>query len=99
MYDASSAPATFDHPRNISAADQGHAAAQYVLSSMYEEGDGVNQSDRKAREWAMRAEAGGHLEAQIVGALHQLSEGGKRSEVRRDPSLFLFSVAACRSSN
>ena len=72
-------------PCKFSAADQGHAAAQYELSRLYDEGDGVNQSFGKGREWATKAATGGNLEAQIEYALYL---GGKQSEVRRDAWLF-----------
>ena len=94
-------------PCKFSAADQGHAAAQYELSRLYDEGDGVNQSFGRGRKWATKAAAGGNLEAQIDCALY-LAAGGKQlrnvtdtiahgyeSEVRRDASLFF--VAGCRS--
>lgn len=40
---------------NLKAAEQGFARAQYNLGEMYALGDGVEQSNEKAREWLQKA--------------------------------------------
>ena len=45
------------------AAEQGNAMAQYNLGCMYVNGNGVNQSLAKAREWLIKAAAQGQENA------------------------------------
>jgi TPR repeat protein len=46
------------------AAEQGHAESQYLLSTLYETGNGVLQDDAEAAQWARRAAEQGHADAQ-----------------------------------
>jgi hypothetical protein len=46
------------------AAEQGHAESQYVLSTMYDEGEGVPQDDAQAAHWERLAAEQGHAYAQ-----------------------------------
>jgi uncharacterized protein len=46
------------------AAEQGHAESQYVLSTMYDEGEGVPQDGGQAAYWERKAADQGHVYAQ-----------------------------------
>ena len=46
------------------AAEQGHAESQYVLSTMYDEGEGVPQDDAQSAHWERKAAEQGHAYAQ-----------------------------------
>jgi uncharacterized protein len=46
------------------AAEQGHAEAQYILSTMYDAGQGVEQDDAEAARWERKAAEQGHAYAQ-----------------------------------
>lgn len=54
------------------AAEHNIAEAQHNLGRMYENGDGVEQSTLKAREWFEKAASQGHASA--ISALKQLDE-------------------------
>ena len=45
-------------------AEQGDAEAQYLLGGMYDEGYGVNKSDKEALKWWLMAAEQGHAQAQ-----------------------------------
>ncbi|WP_047487516.1 tetratricopeptide repeat protein [Terriglobus sp. TAA 43] len=46
------------------AADLGHAESQYILSTLYDEGTGVTQSDEQSAYWERKAAEQGHAYAQ-----------------------------------
>ena len=46
------------------AAEQGHAESQYLLSTMYDAGQGLPQDDAKAAYWERKAAGQGHAYAQ-----------------------------------
>ena len=46
------------------AAEQGHAESQYLLSTMYDAGQGLPQDDAQAASWERRAAEQGHAYAQ-----------------------------------
>ena len=48
------------------AAEQGNAEAQYNLSVMYHEGEGVGQDEEKAVYWLKKSAAQGYIQAQDV---------------------------------
>ncbi|HPF46303.1 MAG: sel1 repeat family protein [Alphaproteobacteria bacterium] len=48
------------------AAEKGDMNAQYNLGVMYEHGNGVEQSDKKAAEWYQKAADNGHPEAPMA---------------------------------
>ena len=54
------------------ASEQGHVKAQYLLGSCYYNGQGVDVSDLKAREWITKAAAQGYEIA--INTLKQLDE-------------------------
>ena len=63
----------------IRAAENGHAEAQYILGSMYEQGKGARQSDYEAEWWCKKAAEQGHGEAQNnLASLY--SKGGSSDE-------------------
>lgn len=62
-YDAGDYAAAVEHWRR--AADLGHAAAEFRLGAMYEEGKGVEQDASKALEWYHRAAGHGSERAQF----------------------------------
>ena len=45
-------------------ADQGHAAAQFNLGIMYDNGEGVPENDAEAVKWYRKAADQGHSDAQ-----------------------------------
>lgn len=45
-------------------AEQGNAAAMYIVGTMYEEGTGIDQSDENATKWYKKAAALGNREAE-----------------------------------
>ncbi len=52
-------------------AEQGDAGVQFILGSMYENGEGVPQDDAQAIRWYRRAAAQGFAEAQsILGSMY-----------------------------
>ncbi|GAQ91049.1 hypothetical protein KFL_007190040 [Klebsormidium nitens] len=53
-------------PFIMRAAEQGHAASQYVLGSMYQNGQGVTRKPAQAYEWFAKAAAGGNALAQLA---------------------------------
>jgi len=57
------------------AAEQGHATAQFHLGIMYANGEGIEQSYSKAREWWTKAAAQGQENA--IKFLKQLDQQGK----------------------
>jgi uncharacterized protein len=46
------------------AAEQGHAESQYLLSTMYDAGEGLPQDDTQAAYWERKAAEQGHAYAQ-----------------------------------
>ena len=57
-------------------AEQGHAAAQYYLGLMYEQGDGVEQDDEESARWYTRAaEQGDGLSQMSLSFLYLEGEG------------------------
>src|ERR1700754_3755022 len=46
------------------AAQQGHAESQYLLSTMYDEGQGLPQDDTQAAHWERKSAEQGHAYAQ-----------------------------------
>jgi uncharacterized protein len=46
------------------AAEQGHAESQYLLSTMYDAGEGLTQDDTQAAYWERKAAEQGHAYAQ-----------------------------------
>ncbi len=48
----------------VAAASQGHVESQYLLSTMYEAGNGVAKDDEQAATWARKAAEQGHTFAQ-----------------------------------
>lgn len=48
----------------IELAEQGNAAAMYIVGTMYEEGSGVDQNDEQAVAWYRKAAARGNREAE-----------------------------------
>src|ERR1700712_1822903 len=46
------------------AAEQGHAESQYLLSTMYDAGQGLAQDDTQAAHWERKAADQGHAYAQ-----------------------------------
>jgi uncharacterized protein len=46
------------------AAEQGHAESQYILSTMYEAGQGLSQDDAQSAHWERKAAEQGHAYAQ-----------------------------------
>ena len=62
------------------AAKQGNADAQRYLGSMYNNGDGVKQSYKKAGEWYAKAAKQGNADAQcILGFMYYNGHGVKQS--------------------
>ena len=58
-------------------AEQGEARAQFYLGLLYQNGDGVPQSDEKAREWYEKSAAQGEANAQFyLGLLSAFGQGG-----------------------
>jgi len=49
----------------IAKAESGDAEAMYVLSGLYMQGDGVEQSDDAAYEWTLKAALAGNIDAQF----------------------------------
>lgn len=65
-------------------AEGGNTTAQYLLSSMFQEGLGVDQNEKEAFQWSLKSANGGHLEAQAnigwrllqgSGAARNIDEG------------------------
>ena len=46
------------------AAEEGHAESQYLLSTMYDEGQGLSQDEAQSAYWERRAAEQGHAYAQ-----------------------------------
>ncbi|KAF9160413.1 hypothetical protein DFQ26_005535 [Actinomortierella ambigua] len=64
------------------AAKQGHAAAQFSLGTLYDQGHGVAQDDAKAAKWYRRAADQGHADAQLnLALMYHSGQGVPRSEI------------------
>ncbi len=64
-------------------AEQGHAAAQFFLGFMYEEGRGVPQSDAQAVAWYRKAAEQGLADAQNnLGVMYHEGEGVPQSDAQ-----------------
>lgn len=50
----------------LSAAEGGHAGAQYMIGTIYRNGEGVPKDLRKAREWFVKADVQGYNNASIA---------------------------------
>jgi TPR repeat protein len=73
-------------------AEKGDASAQYRLGQRYDEGVGVPQDYRQAKEWFEKAANQGHVGAQVnLGTLYLLGEGAPQSA---QMAVFWFSQAA-----
>ena len=58
------------------AADQGHAAEQYHLGTIYRRGLGVPRNDAEAVRWYRKAAEQGHVKAQLwLGAMYGWGQG------------------------
>jgi len=57
-------------------AERGHAASEYNLAVMYEQGLGVPQDDQEAKKWYIKAADRGFADAEYrIGVMHRLGEG------------------------
>lgn len=66
--------ASFEETKH--AAEQGDAAAQFFLGTMYYNGQGVQQDYQKARQWYEKAAAQGESSAQFcLGLLYENGHG------------------------
>jgi uncharacterized protein len=73
-------------------ADEGDASAQNRLGLLYDEGVGVPQNSRQAKEWFEKAAKQGHVKAQLnLGTLYLRGAGAPQSD---QMALFWFSQAA-----
>ncbi len=64
-------------------AEQGDAGVQFILGSMYENGEGVPQDDAQAIRWYRRAAAQGLAPAQsILGSMYENGEGVPKDYVQ-----------------
>ena len=73
-------------------AEEGDASAQYRLGQLYDEGAGVPQDYRQAKEWFEKAAKQGHVGAQLnLGTLYLQGEGAPQSA---QMAVFWFSRAA-----
>ena len=62
-------------------AEKGDASAQYRLGQRYDEGVGVSQDYRQAKEWFEKAANQGHPGAQVnLGTLYLQGEGAPQSD-------------------
>ncbi len=74
------------------AAEEGDASAQNRLGLLYDEGQGVPQNYRQAKEWFEKAAKQGHVGAQTnLGTLYLQGAGAPQST---QMALFWFSRAA-----
>ena len=79
-------------PELRAAADGGHARAQYMLGSMYNEGKGVAPDRAAAAEWWHKAAAQNHAQAQFsLGVLYSSGKGAAKDNVAAH---MWFSLAA-----
>ena len=73
-------------------AEKGDVSAQFRLGQLYDEGVGVPQNSRQAKEWFEKAAKQGHVGAQInLGTLYLQGEGAPQSA---QMALFWFEQAA-----
>ena len=73
-------------------AEAGDASAQHRLGLLYDEGVGVPQDSRQAKEWFEKAANKGHTRAQVnLGALYLQGRGAPQSS---QMALFWFGRAA-----
>ena len=57
-------------------AEKGDAKAQYNLGTMYRSGEGVEQDDKEALKWILKAIEQGQAEAQYnLGTMYELGDG------------------------
>jgi len=64
-------------------ADQGHAAAQFNLGIMYDNGEGVPENDAEAVKWYRKAADQGHSGAQSnLGYMYGNGEGVPENNIR-----------------
>lgn len=78
-YDAGDYTAAVEHWRR--AADMGHAAAEFRLGAMYEEGKGVAQDMGRAVEWYRRAAEHGSERAQFnLAHMYATGKGVEQDE-------------------
>lgn len=78
-YDAGDYTTAVEHWRR--AADMGHAAAEFRLGAMYEEGKGVEQDHGEALEWYRRAAEHGSERAQFnLAHMYANGKGVARDE-------------------
>ena len=61
------------------AAEQGHVGAQYILGSLYDQGQGVKQDYEQALKWYRKVEAQGEATAQwALGWMYEKGKGVKQ---------------------
>lgn len=64
-------------------AEQGNASAQFILGTMYANGEGVLEDDREAVAWYRKAAEQGHASAQSnLGKMYAKGEGVTRNLVK-----------------
>ena len=65
------------------AAEQGHAASQYQLGTLYQEGRGVRQDFLVAVSWYQKAAEQGHAASQYqLGSLYQEGRGVRQDKLQ-----------------
>lgn len=72
--------AAFEHYLKL--AEQGDAEAQYALYNAYDNGDGVEKDEEKARMWCKRAADNGHIVAAAVTGFHEMIFGSTLEGVK-----------------
>ena len=78
------------------AAEQGHAAAQFTLGNMYDEGEGVPEDDAEAVRWYRLAAEQGHAAAQFnLGNMYTGGGGVPKDAVT---AYVWFSIAAAQGN-